>query len=275
MFDDPLLILGDPMVGSSDDEEVIPSHTVTSAPSVHSNSGHFKQDNCIFVDQSCRKYNTWDEWKRTNGLPSLIYAYPTHGCYTCSGDQSVKFDLNRGPNIEFWISPNNSQLRDDITNFISMGSWIKFLTAELNFLEPICLKGGASSSVKELARNIAHLIDKGKHEKHLDSLILLIKYSMRPTIVDEVLEKGAQDGVIFSNAQQEMADTTAQENIQRFLDRNHGNGGIMDMSKLIRTVNRMIDPNKFCSLVPPDSEIDIGHNEKFIVTDTHGGCDSY
>lgn len=58
-----------------------------------------------YVDTRCRTYKDWDNWKTDNQLPMLKYAYPTRGFFTCSGNNTYKFDENRNPDVEHATSP--------------------------------------------------------------------------------------------------------------------------------------------------------------------------
>ena len=66
------------------------------------------EDKRIFIDTQCRTYKNWDDWKNNNCLPSVEYAYPTLGFFTCSGNNGYEFDPEKDPDIEYGSSPQSS-----------------------------------------------------------------------------------------------------------------------------------------------------------------------
>lgn len=54
-----------------------------------------------YIDTNCRVYKSWTDWKQNNTLSSLKYCYPTRGFYTCSRDNTYKFDPEKEPDVEF------------------------------------------------------------------------------------------------------------------------------------------------------------------------------
>ena len=57
-----------------------------------------------YVDNQCRVYENWGDWKENNRLPMLKYCYPKDGYFTCESGRYL-FDPNRDPVVEYGTSP--------------------------------------------------------------------------------------------------------------------------------------------------------------------------
>ncbi|KAI8770963.1 hypothetical protein BgiBS90_027682 [Biomphalaria glabrata] len=319
-----------------------------------------------FVDLQGRTYKDWDDWKSSNCLPELEYCYPTRGFFTCSGDESYKFDAERDPDVEFGKSPASKTSTwllgkaDTVTAITSFASGVVGIAACFTPLAPFVLATaavtGSVSAGYGAVRGASRLYDKGVHGESLadfESLTLWLGIVATPlhfssSLVNARLVAGAQQGRIFSNSMRtfatllnfttlgvdsamlamglanlinkaskdevtaldvvqfsmsvfffsntlmqpkvassiisqaqemhlnsymdKMSDEATKETFKNFMDRNRGDGGIKDTSKIIRTVNRMEDANKFFKSVNPNDKIDIGGRKgrTVLVSDNKG-----
>lgn len=115
-----------------------------------------------------------------------------------------------------------------------------------------------------LAFGVANLIDKAKQDqlKPLDilqfsmSVFFFTNTLIRPQMASSII-KNAQETHIQSYANN-LSDAEAQATFNKFLESNKGDGSIKDTSKIIRTINKISDPNKIFGDLKGSSDIKIG-----------------
>jgi hypothetical protein len=111
---------------------------------------------------------------------------------------------------------------------------------------------------------IANLIDKYKQEQlqPLDvlqfsmSVFFFTNTLIQPKLATTII-KNAQDSHI-ANYANNLSDAEAQKTFNRFLDQNKGDGSIKDTSKIVRTINKINDPNKLFGDLSGVKDIKIG-----------------
>ncbi|CAF1114363.1 unnamed protein product [Adineta ricciae] len=128
-----------------------------------------------------------------------------------------------------------------------------------------------------IAFGFANLIEKAKNNQ-LSSLDVL-QFSMSVFFFGHTLIQPKTASGIIKAAQNEhisaykntMTDADARQSFQDFIDRNRGNGGIKDNSKIVRTINKINDPNAFFKGVG-DMKADIGGRKgrTIILQDNNG-----
>lgn len=94
---------------------------------------------------------------------------------------------------------------------------------------------------------------------------------MQPKVASSVIRQAQE--MHIERVSNTMTDEGAKESFKNFLDRNKADGSITDRSKIIRTINRMDDPDKFFKTVGPDSSVTIGGRKgrTVLVGDGTGG----
>lgn len=115
-----------------------------------------------------------------------------------------------------------------------------------------------------IAFGIANMIDKYKQDQLTPLDVLQFSMSVffftntliRPQMASSII-KNAQETHI-QNYANTMTDADAQATFNRFLETNKGEGTITDNSKIIRTINRINDPNKLFGELKSTPDIKIG-----------------
>lgn len=115
-----------------------------------------------------------------------------------------------------------------------------------------------------IAFGIANMVDKYKQEQLTPLDVLQFSMSVffftntliRPQMASSII-KNAQETHI-QNYANSMTDADAQATFNRFVDSNKGDGTITDNSKIIRTINRINDPNKLFGELKATPDIKIG-----------------
>lgn len=125
---------------------------------------------------------------------------------------------------------------------------------------------------------IANLIEKAKN-KALTPLDIL-QFSMSAFFFTNTLIQPKVASTIIRNAQEmhfdrianTMNDEAAKQTFDNFLKENKASGSITDRSKIVRTINRMDDPQKFFKKVGPDASVKIGgrKGKTVILSDQNG-----
>ncbi|CAF1069009.1 unnamed protein product [Adineta steineri] len=319
-----------------------------------------------YIDTNCRVYKDWSDWKKNNKLPMMKYCYPLEGFYTCSNDNTYRFESDQDPAVHFGTSPacgflpRVARQADVLSGVTSLGSGGIAIAAMFTPLAPVVLVGsaiaGTTAAFYGAGRSINRLIDKGTHDESLTDLesltcwlsILITPAHVATTVANGALAAGARNsGRIFSStartaatilnlttfgldsvmvafgfanliekakndqltpldvlqfsmsifffghtliqpktasriikaAQNEhitafknaMSDLDAQKTFQDFVDQNRGNRGIRDNSKIVRTINKIENPNGFFKGLG-DMKADIGGRKgrTIIINDNHG-----
>lgn len=115
-----------------------------------------------------------------------------------------------------------------------------------------------------VAFGIANMIDKYRQEQLTPLDVLQFSMSVffftntliRPQMASSII-KNAQETHI-QNYANSMTDADAQATFNRFVESNKGEGTITDNSKIIRTINRINDPNKLFGELKSTPDIKIG-----------------
>jgi len=111
---------------------------------------------------------------------------------------------------------------------------------------------------------VANLVDKYKKDQ-LTPLDVL-QFSMSVFFFTNTLIQPKTASAIIKNAQEShiqtfannLNDVETKETFNRFLDQNKGDGSIKDTSKIVRTINKVNDPNALFGGLKDSSEIKIG-----------------
>lgn len=129
-----------------------------------------------------------------------------------------------------------------------------------------------------LSFGIANLIEKKKKDQ-LTSLDIL-QFSMSVFFFTNTVIQPKTAGQIIKTAQEQhiqnyannLNDQQAQEVFNNFVERNRGEHVMHDNSKIIRTINRIENPNDFFKHFDSQTSIDIGGRKgrTIIVTDANG-----
>ncbi|XP_055897173.1 uncharacterized protein LOC106077339 [Biomphalaria glabrata] len=192
---------------------------------------------------------------------------------------------------------------ESLVDFESLTLWLEIVAAPLQFtssFDNARLVAGAqqgriySNSIRNLAFmlnfttlgvdgvmvgfGLAELIDKAskKEVTALDvvhfsmSVFFFSNTLMEPKVASSIIRQAQE--MHLNSYMDKMSDVTIKETFKYFMDRNRGAGGIKDTSKIIRTVNRMKDPNSFFKSLSPDDKIDIGgrKGQTVLVSDAKG-----
>lgn len=115
-----------------------------------------------------------------------------------------------------------------------------------------------------IAFGVANMIEKFKKDQ-LNALDVL-QFSMSVFFFTNTLIQPKMASSIIRNAQEShiqsyannLSDNDAQATFNRFLDQNKGDGTITDNSKIIRTINRINDPNKLFGNLKDSATVKIG-----------------
>uniref|UniRef100_A0A2C9LU22 DUF4781 domain-containing protein n=1 Tax=Biomphalaria glabrata TaxID=6526 RepID=A0A2C9LU22_BIOGL len=178
---------------------------------------------------------------------------------------------------------------ESLVDLESLTHWLKIVAAPLLFTSSLVnarLVAGAqqgriySNSMRNLAFmlnfttlgvdgvmlgfGLAELIDKASKNEvtALDvvqfcmSALFFSNTLMQPKVASSIIRQAQE--MHLNSYMDKMSDEATKETFKNFMDRNRGAGGIKDTSKIIRTVNRMKDPNSFFKSLSPDDKIDIG-----------------
>lgn len=131
-----------------------------------------------------------------------------------------------------------------------------------------------------LGFGLANLINKAinKELTGLDvlqfsmSVFFFTNTLMQPKVASSIIRKAQEQH--FDRCANSMTDTEAKTSFKKFLDQNRGQDTIADRSKIIRTINRMDDPNGFFKSVGPDAQVNVGgrKGKTVMITDTHGNA---
>lgn len=117
-----------------------------------------------YIDTSCRVYNSWEDWEKSNVLPMLKYCYPKPGYYTAQNG-SYSYDPAKNPVLAYGTSPacdfssrlmRQFDLASGIGSFASAGVGITALFFPV--AAPILLTAtvvGTGSAVYGGARQVA------------------------------------------------------------------------------------------------------------------------
>ena len=114
-----------------------------------------------------------------------------------------------------------------------------------------------------LVFGLANLIEKAKNDQL--TTLDIVQFSLSVFFFGHTLIQPKTASGIIKAAQNEhinayknsMDDPKAQEAFQNFVDRNRGNGDITTNSKIVRTINRINDPDAFFKGVG-DMKVDLG-----------------
>lgn len=93
---------------------------------------------------------------------------------------------------------------------------------------------------------------------------------IQPKVASGIIEKAQNQHIeLYKN---NLSDADAQSTFQKLLDQNKGGGTITDKSKIVRTINRIQDPNGFFKDMKNAQEIKIGgrKGKTVLVTDNNG-----
>ncbi len=115
-----------------------------------------------------------------------------------------------------------------------------------------------------LVFGLVNLIQKGEN-KQLTPLDV-VQFSMsvfffshtlvQPKTANQIIKKAQE--MHFKSMAQQMTDADTKQTFANFLEKNNVDGSIKDRSKIVRSLNRMNDPQLFFKSVGPDQTVDIG-----------------
>jgi hypothetical protein len=129
-----------------------------------------------------------------------------------------------------------------------------------------------------LSFGLANLINKAinKELTTLDTLqfsmsvFFFMNTLMQPKVASDIIHEAQKQH--FDRHMNRMTDPEAKASFQKFLDQNQNDGSINSRAKVVRTINRMQDPNSFFKGVGENAKVDIGgrKGKTVLVTDKHG-----
>ncbi|PNF18695.1 hypothetical protein B7P43_G04997, partial [Cryptotermes secundus] len=120
-----------------------------------------------FVDSNCRVYKDWDDFLKSNQLPSGSYCYPRGGVYIGDENDKVILDFGKTPASSF----TNTLLSvcDTASSLIMVGGMAVSLTAMFTAVAaPVAAAASAGAiwtGVYGASRSTQTLVDRGRHEQ--------------------------------------------------------------------------------------------------------------